>query len=252
MKEQIRLLVVEDHKESFKAVEKYIHIYFADKNVVIFHAPDLATALKMSRIRGPFAACILDLLLPDSSIENTVKYIYEFKCPVFVVSGSGSTNSRKLALRLGARDYMAKPVVPEMFVDKLSRILQHSHPDEDYSGAAKRAQISIAQKVIAAEPERPWWKRWEAIAATMTAIISFSLGHLESAWGFAIRTGAHQQETADNFANIQRDVKTLQEKSASTDMRLEKFFTEQLSYQRRMDKDMARLLEKNGLNPSRD
>jgi DNA-binding response OmpR family regulator len=142
------ILIVDDHEESIDALKRALNVYLKDKNLNVLPAHDLRTGLSIAHVRKPIAACCLDLRLPDSEPENTMKNIMLFGCPVMVVSGSGSVGTRKLASTHGAVDFIEKPIVPEVFIDKLTRILQRYDRESDYSEASHRVQSKLAQERI--------------------------------------------------------------------------------------------------------
>lgn len=147
------ILIVEDDAESADMLRRNIAQYFGDRipaeQILIAH--DLKTAINMVHVRSAIRVVLLDLLLPDSPTEaNTLGYLPMLNGPtrnVIVLSGSGSSDVRVAARRAGARDFIEKPVITEVLVDKLSRLLQIDAPSRELAEVQERAHRELVQKV---------------------------------------------------------------------------------------------------------
>jgi DNA-binding response OmpR family regulator len=78
---------------------------------------------------GVFDLMILDLKMPDVdglSLLKMIKHKHS-KMPIFILTAYGSLDSAIDALRLGARDYLLKPIDPAQLLERIQKILQEEH-----------------------------------------------------------------------------------------------------------------------------
>lgn len=75
--------------------------------------------------REPFDVVILDLLMPGMSGLETLKQIRALapKLPVILLTGHGSTREGMEGMRLGAVDYLMKPLAIEDLLTKIKEAL---------------------------------------------------------------------------------------------------------------------------------
>ena len=71
-----------------------------------------------------------DLRLPDYEGIDLLKWMNDrgLDIPLIIMTGYADIQSAVLAMKLGARDYIAKPVNPEELLKKISEALQKSLP----------------------------------------------------------------------------------------------------------------------------
>lgn len=245
-----RILVVEDHEQTVAALKRAIECYLLDKQPVVLLANDLAGALHIARARGPLAVCCLDLQLRDSDVENTLRNIPNFGCPVIVMTGSGG--SRRDAYRHGAVDFIEKPIVSEVFMDKLTRALQRFNPDSDYSSAAERSQKNIAQEQIELGKISRQARRLMPAAAGIIAVLTFLIGALSQALRGEREKGVTEENMRQHFLKLDTAIEELQRDRRESAKQSEEFRTEMLKKQGRMEKNIVQLLQQQGLQPYRD
>ncbi|WP_289295184.1 response regulator, partial [Bacteroides acidifaciens] len=67
-----------------------------------------------------------DLRLPDYEGIDLLKWMNDrgINIPLIIMTGYADIQSAVLAMKLGARDYIAKPVNPEELLKKISEALQ--------------------------------------------------------------------------------------------------------------------------------
>lgn len=102
-----RMLLVEDNP----AVRQSIHAYFEDYDFDITATENGDDAISRFRER-PFDVVIVDLHIPGAdglTILHEVRSTHP-ETPVIVISGSGTMSDVVQALRLGAWDYLLKPI----------------------------------------------------------------------------------------------------------------------------------------------
>lgn len=89
-----------------------------------------------------------DLRLPDQDGIDLLKWMngQDKKIPLIIMTGYADIQSAVQAMKLGARDYVAKPVNPEELLKKISEALL-----EEQTPATPTASKSSPKKVVAKE-----------------------------------------------------------------------------------------------------
>jgi DNA-binding response OmpR family regulator len=79
--------------------------------------------------RGQYALVITDLILPDISGLEILTRVRESHptVDVIMVTGNANLESAILALKLGARDYLVKPVNPDEFMHSVAQCIRQRH-----------------------------------------------------------------------------------------------------------------------------
>src|SRR5262245_58292269 len=110
------LLVIDDEPSILQA----FRVAIADPETTLLTAETGAEALAMARQFRP-GAVILDLALPDASGLDTFRRLQELdaRIPVIFITGHGTTNTAIEAMKLGAFDYLLKPLE----LDQLRRLV---------------------------------------------------------------------------------------------------------------------------------
>jgi len=110
MKDNAKILIVDDEE-----VVRHSHRRsLAGTGCTTRVAEDGKTALDVME-QDPFDVVLLDLSMPDidgMDILKTIKYRWP-DCEVVIITGYPSIESAKQAVKLGAFDYLAKPVGPD-------------------------------------------------------------------------------------------------------------------------------------------
>ena len=94
-------------------------------------AASVGEGLREFAARGP-AAVLLDLKLPDGTGLDVLRELQRRSpvTPVVVVSGYGSVPDAVEAMRLGAAEYIEKPLAREHLYDVLARVLTRLTRDD--------------------------------------------------------------------------------------------------------------------------
>lgn len=73
---------------------------------------------------------ILDLSLPDSPGENTIKELHRFCEKACVIVFSGHPEYRELVLAAGANDFFGKGIGadPQPFIDRINELMPQCYP----------------------------------------------------------------------------------------------------------------------------
>lgn len=116
------LLVVDDVAENRNLLSRY----FGARGFQVAQADCGVTALSMIK-QQRFAAVLLDIVMPEIDGIEVLKIIRvshtQADLPVIMVSGQSAREDVKLALDLGANDYISKPIDLAAALTKLQRAL---------------------------------------------------------------------------------------------------------------------------------
>lgn len=81
----------------------------------------------------PYELILLDTSLPDISGFEVMERIAFRKIPVMFITAQSDVDERLLAFRLGAQDYLVKPLEPLEILARVRAILKHSYKKENLS-----------------------------------------------------------------------------------------------------------------------
>lgn len=114
------LLMVEDDRELAAMVAEYLGRYGFDVRV----ASTAREGLAQFR-REPFAAVLLDIMLPDGDGLDVCRTLRaESDVPVLMLTARGEPADRIVGLELGADDYLPKPFEPRELLARLKAVLR--------------------------------------------------------------------------------------------------------------------------------
>jgi DNA-binding NtrC family response regulator len=118
-----RILVVEDLEDSRQSLQDLLQI--AVRQAEVDAAEDGVRALEMLAER-PYALVITDLRMPKASGMRLLREIKdrELSCAVVIITGHGGVKEAVEAMRLGAYDFLTKPVDPQQLVLLVDRVLR--------------------------------------------------------------------------------------------------------------------------------
>jgi DNA-binding NtrC family response regulator len=118
-----RILVVEDLEDSRHSLQELLQLGVPHAEVDA--AEDGMRALEMLTER-PYALVLTDLRMPKASGMRLLREIKdrELPCAVIVVTGHGGVREAVEAMRLGACDFLTKPVDPKQLVLLVDRVLR--------------------------------------------------------------------------------------------------------------------------------
>ena len=105
---EITILVVEDNPGDFILIEEYITEKIPHAEII--NANSLSETKKIIEYKKAFDIVLLDLSLPDSSKNNSIKKVLSFikEIPVIVLTGFSDSNFGVESLSLGVYDYLLK------------------------------------------------------------------------------------------------------------------------------------------------
>jgi two-component system response regulator HydG len=138
-----RILLVDDEVSLVDAYSRHLERR-GFQTVSASLLSEAASAIDASlRENRPFAAIVTDLQLPDGDGRSLVKLAREKlpKCPVLVITGSGSVSGTMEAMRLGAVTVLEKPVALDALEREVSQAIQDRGELESALAAAEGAGI---------------------------------------------------------------------------------------------------------------
>lgn len=136
----IKILVVEDDADTRDNLRDILEL----DEYRVTTAPTAAEALSHPGLSA-VAAVILDRKLPDLSAEELLPRLKETApdAAVIIVTGYAELDSAISALRLGAADYLLKPINPDALRASLSRILEQRRTKEALLERESRLQAIL-------------------------------------------------------------------------------------------------------------
>lgn len=141
-----KLLIIDDDA----LVRQSIVTYLTDSGFSVTSAPDAPSALSILRSSAPLPDLILtDLRMPNGDGLQLLQTLQEMGegVPVIVISGAGVMNDVVSALRLGARDYLIKPLVDlEVLVHSINKVLDRQDLEEE--NRRYRSQLEEANREL--------------------------------------------------------------------------------------------------------
>ncbi len=122
-----KILLVDDEAEFVSTVAERLRL----RNIDVQVATDGEEALACLEVRLP-QVVVLDVMMPGMSGLEVLKNIKQNYpgVPVILLTGRGSTRDGVEGMRLGAADYMVKPVQIEELIKKMSEVIGSSIPSK--------------------------------------------------------------------------------------------------------------------------
>src|SRR3954469_9558199 len=114
-----KLLIIDDDT----LVRRSIAVYLIDSGFEVFEASEANQLVDAIKEYDPDLV-ITDLRMPGADGLHVLKQIrqYQPELPVIIISGAGSVSDVVQALRLGASDYLVKPVLDiEVLVHSINK-----------------------------------------------------------------------------------------------------------------------------------
>jgi sigma-B regulation protein RsbU (phosphoserine phosphatase) len=142
-----KLLIIDDDA----LVRQSIVTYLTDSGFCVCSAADATAALELlATSENPLPDLIItDLRMPNGDGLQLLQTLNERHpaLPVIVISGAGVMNDVVTALRLGARDYLIKPLVDlEVLVHSINKVLDRQDLEEE--NQRYRTQLEEANREL--------------------------------------------------------------------------------------------------------
>lgn len=150
-----KLLVIDDEL----GVRQSITAYLEDSGFQVYDAPDAVTGLALFEEHLPDLV-ITDLSMPEVNGLRLLQQIHDIlpSSPVIVISGAGVMGDVVQALRLGATDYLIKPIVDmEVLVMAIHKSLERCQllvDNERYRLASEKAHAELKRHIAALEQDQ--------------------------------------------------------------------------------------------------
>ncbi|VTS03141.1 acetoacetate metabolism regulatory protein : Sigma-54 interaction domain protein OS=Treponema phagedenis F0421 GN=HMPREF9554_01420 PE=4 SV=1: Response_reg [Gemmata massiliana] len=117
-----RVLIVEDLEDSRESLQELLQEAL---KIEVDTAADGVRGLELLAER-PYALVVTDLRMPKASGMRVLREVQDraLPCAVVVMTGHGSVREAVEAMRLGAYDFLQKPLDPQKFVLLVDRVLR--------------------------------------------------------------------------------------------------------------------------------
>ena len=144
--EKTKVLIVEDDAEISRLTAMYLEIEGFDTHVV----DDGLAAISAIKSYSPDLV-VLDLMLPGLSGIDICKQAREFYYgPIVVLTACDDDVSEVSLLKLGADDFLTKPLKPHVLVARIEALMRRIKPLQNMQGKNKHSRLDIdveSQKV---------------------------------------------------------------------------------------------------------
>ena len=124
--DQLKVLLVDDEEEFVTTLAERLQI----RNILTLVATDGEQALQVMETDRP-PVVVLDVMMPGLSGLDVLKQIKEDHpaTQIILLTGHGSTRDGIKGMRLGAFDYIMKPVQIEDLIQKMNEAFEASKKD---------------------------------------------------------------------------------------------------------------------------
>jgi serine phosphatase RsbU (regulator of sigma subunit) len=169
-----KLLVIDDEL----GVRQSLTAYLEDSGFQVFDAPDAATGFTLFKQHLPDLV-ITDLSMPETDGLALLQQIHDVlpSAPVIVISGAGVMGDVVQALRLGATDYLIKPIVDmEVLVLAIYRSLERCQlvvDNERYRLESEKANAELRRHIAALEQDQ---RAGNFVQRSMSPVSPFTAG----------------------------------------------------------------------------
>lgn len=150
----MRILCIDDDI-TFVTMYKSILQKHCPEDDEIFTAMDAESGIALFN-EYPADIVITDLIMPETSGLDVLKHVKE-KNPmteVIVVTGQESVDSAVEAMKLGARDYMTKPLNHDLLIEKIENIreyIERGNEAEEYRFAKEAIEEGASRTITELE-----------------------------------------------------------------------------------------------------
>ncbi len=163
-----RILIVDDEQD----IRDLISDILADEGHDVLSAGDAAEAREMRAQHRP-ELILLDVWMPDTDGISLLREWREtdaLDCPVVMISGHGSVETAVEATRLGAFDFIEKPVSMAKLLVTVGNALEVGRDSQDKSGQ-RRDHSTILEPMGRSPAVQQLKRRLERIAAHDAAVL---------------------------------------------------------------------------------
>ena len=120
----MKILLVDDEPIAAKVVTKFLN----KNNYEVIQANNGKSAIEELKKSSSINMIISDIVMPEMDGFQLLKYVKSNnnlkKIPVLITSSSDDKDSVVKCIQLGAKDYMLKPINPQLLLKKIDKILK--------------------------------------------------------------------------------------------------------------------------------
>ncbi len=120
LRDGLTILVVDDSRTQLFAIEKMLKA----EGVKVYTAENGKQGILMARHVKP-DLILMDIVMPEINGFQATRYLTRQPdtghIPIVIISGSDQQSDKAWGLKLGAKDYMQKPVQRDLLIQKISR-----------------------------------------------------------------------------------------------------------------------------------
>jgi len=120
LRDGLSILIVEDSRTQLFALEKMLKA----EGVKTYTAENGKQGILMARHVKPDLV-LMDIVMPEINGFQATRYLSRQNdtahIPIIIISGSNQESDKAWGLKLGAKDYMQKPLQKGLLLDKISR-----------------------------------------------------------------------------------------------------------------------------------
>lgn len=124
--QKIKILLIDDEEEFISTLAERLEL----RGFLCKTAGDGQSGIQMI-VNETFNIAILDLMMPGLNGLNTLRQIKEINpdLPVILLTGHGSTKDGMEGMRIGAFDFLIKPLDIYALIDKIKLALDTKTPE---------------------------------------------------------------------------------------------------------------------------
>jgi len=140
----LQVLVVDDSRTQLYAIERMLKAV----GVITLLAENGKQGILMARHKLP-DLILMDIVMPEINGFQATRYLTRLpetqQIPIIIISGSDQESDKAWGLKLGAKDYLSKPVNKDLLLTKMCQVLAEASSSKTL--ASKSGQPSMVQAV---------------------------------------------------------------------------------------------------------
>ena len=121
-----------------------LRTWLGKKGFGVDTAADIAAGRRLLA-EGSYDLVLSDMRLPDGNGTDLLQWIAErgVTIPVIVMTGYAEIRNAVVSMKLGARDYVSKPVQPDELLRKIREALDAPHPETAMPASAAKGTATL-------------------------------------------------------------------------------------------------------------
>ena len=147
---RLRILAVDDEATSLLILKSLLGKLFPDDKLDVTSDPQEALRLQE---KLPYDLVLTDMMMPKISGLDVIRHIREsgVKTSVVLITAASSVGDAVEAMRLGAEDYIEKPVNPDLLLEKVKALRSRFNVSDEASDkveGAHQVEMEAANTVV--------------------------------------------------------------------------------------------------------